>query len=586
MNITRRTLFLCAVGFTLAACQTLPETPVDDAMDDMAEEVAEPVTPAEPPAPIVYGNFTKDQLNRTILNELGGQRGHLPEAAEDYYSLAIETRDLSIIRRAAQFAAATNDGPRVVELSRLWIERDPSAQEPHLLIAYQLLEQGRMEEAMRHIGEVLALGGNVDFTTITSRTQYLPPQARNQLIESFLELHAQFPERRAVHYSLIQLLEQSDRAEEAMTQLLEYRERHGNSSRIMLLQAQLLLKLGRVDDAVGVLAAGIEAYPENRLLRFNYGRILVQTERLVEAREQFALLAVMAPDDNETLYSLALLDLELNAPDSAKTLLNKLLQANYRVNEAHYYLGYIGQTEGTNAEAIEHFKQVGTDYVNYLNAQRQAIRLMVEEGELEAAHEWVSTVAAGNPELELMLVSVETDALMNAGHQELAETLLSTNIEKHPGNVDLLFARALLSEQMGDMAKSEADLRRIIELQPTDARALNHLGYTLADRTTRYDEALGLLQRAIAASPEDPAIIDSLGWVLFKLGRYEESLSNLQKAFEVFPDPEVAAHLGEVLWVMGRQRDANRIWDASLRDNPGSDILLRTIERLRSRQGS
>ena len=584
MNMTRRTLFLCAVGFTLAACQTLPEAPaVDDAIADTVEQNPAPV---EPPPPIVYGNFTKDQLNRTILNELGGQRGYLPEAAEDYYGLAIETRDLAIIRRAAQFAAASNDGPRVTELSRLWIERDPGAQEPHLLIAYQLLEQGSMDEAMHHIGEVLTLGGNVDFTTITSRTQYLPPQARSQLIDSFVELHAQFPERRAVHYSLIQLLEQSDRAEEAMAQLLEYRERHGNSSRIMLLQAQLLLKLGRVEDAVSVLAAGIEAYPENRLLRFNYGRILVQTERLEDAREQFSLLAVMAPDDNETLYSLALLDLELESVESAKTLLNKLLQANYRVNEAHYYLGYIGQTEGNNSEAIEHFKQVGADYTNFLNAQRQAIRLMVLEGQLDAAHEWVGSVAAGKPELELMLVSVETDALMSTGHLEQAETLLSSSIEKHPENVDLLFARALLSEQMGDMPKSEADLRRIIELQPEDARALNHLGYTLADRTTRYEEALGLLERAIAASPEDPAIMDSVGWALFKVGRYEEALSYLQKAFEVFPDPEVAAHLGEVLWSMGHQRDANRIWDASLRDNPDSEILRRTTERLRARQGS
>ena len=569
----------------MAACQSLPVS--DDAPIDTpaAIEVAAP-TPTNPPAPIVYGNFTKDQLNRAILNELGGQRGHLPDAAEDYYALAKETRDLAIIRRAAQFASANDDSARVVELAGMWMEKDPSAQEPHLLISFQLLEEGRLEEAMEHIGSVLALGGNVDFTSITSRTQFLPPGARARLIESFRELRNKFPEERSVHYSLIQLLEQSELAEEAMTELMSYRDLHGNSSRIMLLQAQLMLKLERLDDAVAVLAAGIEAYPENRLLRFNYGRILVQTRKLEEAREQFALLAVMAPDDYETLYSLALLDLELDSPDTAKQLLMRLVQANYRLNDAHYYLGYIGQDQGNIEEAIEHFKQVGTDSVNFLNAHRQVIRLLVEQGELAQAHQWAVSIAAGRPELELMFTTVETDALMNTGHFDLAEALLDNAIAKSPDNVDLLFARSLLSDRMGNATKSEQTLRRIIELQPNDSRAYNQLGYALADGPNRHEEALELLERAIEISPDDPAIIDSLAWAQYKLGRYEEALANLQRAYAAFPDPEVAAHLGEVLWAMGRQRDANRVWEASLADNPNAEIIIKTIERLRSRQGS
>lgn len=588
MNYSRRFLLLCSIGFALAACQSLPAPSETDTQASAATEVAAPtpVPPPAAPAPIVYGTFTKDQLNRTILNELGAQRGHLPDAAQDYYTLAKETRDLAIIRRAAQFASANEDSERVIELARLWMEKDPSAQEPHLLISFQLLEEGRLEEAMEHIGNVLALGGNVDFTSITSRTQYLPPGARARLIESFKELRTKFPQERSVHYSLIQLLEQSDLAQEAMTELMSYREANGNSSRIMLLQAQLLLKLERLDDAVAVLADGIDAYPENRLLRFNYGRILVQIRKLEEAREQFALLAVMAPDDYETLYSLALLDLELDSPDTAKQLLIRLIQANYRLNDAHYYLGYIGQNQDNTAEAIEHFKLVGTDSVNFLNAHRQVIRLLIEQGELEQAHEWAVSLAAGRPELELMLTTVETDALMNSGHLELAEELLDNAIAKNPDNVDLLFARSFLSDRMNDKAKSEQILRHIIELQPGDSRALNQLGYALADGPNRHDEALVLLERAIEISPDDPAIIDSLAWAQYKLGRYEEALANLKRAYAAFPDPEVAAHLGEVLWAMGRQSDANRVWESSLADNPNAEIITKTIERLRSRQGS
>lgn len=584
MNNSQRLFVLCSLGITLAACQSLPEQ-----AEALSESASAPsVEAAAPPEPeaIVYGNFTKEQLNRTIINELGGQRGHLPDAAQDYYELAKETRDLAIIRRAAQFAAATNDTARVVELAQLWIERDASAREPHLLLSYQLLEAGYLEQAMGHIGTVLELGGNIDFTTITSRTQYLPTAARARLIESFKGLLSKFPEERAVHYSLIQLLEQSDRADEAMTQLLAYRDLHGNSSRIMLLQAQLLLKLERLDDAVAILATGIEEYPENRLLRFNYGRILVQTRQLEDAREQFALLAVMAPDDYETIYSLALLDLELDSIETAKQLLTRLVHANYRLNESHYYLGYIAQNQNEPRVAIGHFKQVGTDSANFLNAQRQVIRTLVIEGDLEEAHQWVMSISAGRPELEVALLSVETEALMSSGRLELAEALLTNTIAKNPENIDLLFARAVLNERLGDLAKAEKDLRLIIELQPNESRALNHLGYTLAERGERLDEALALLERAVAIAPEDPAIIDSLAWAQYKLGHLEEALHNLERAFESFPDPEVAAHLGEVLWVMGRQREANRVWTSILRDNPDSQIILDTIERLKARQGS
>jgi len=210
----------------------------------------------------------------------------------------------------------------------------------------------------------------------------------------------------------------------------------------------------------------------------------------------------------------------------------------------------------------------------------------VLEERFDEAHALVLSVSEGRPELEIMLVAVEVDALMSTNQLERADALLSATLEIYADNVDLLFARALLSDRQGNLARAEEDLRRIIALEPQNATALNQLGYTLADRTDRHEEALALLERAIAADPEDPAIIDSLAWAQYKLGRYEEALANLERAFAVFPDAEVAAHLGEVLWMMGRQDDANRVWNEALRERPDSAILLNTIERLRNGAGS
>ena len=582
MNRFCPALLTLSIALALGACQS---TTVAELPEPEAAPVA--VTAPEPtPAPIEYGSFTTEQLNRALLNELAGQRGYLPEAAQDYYALALETRDLAVIRRASQFASAAGDTDTMIALGRLWLEIEPESEEAHLVLAFQLLEAGMLEESIEHMGQILALGGDIDFSVITARTQYLTPDQRGMLLAQFQTLHARFPEHQTLHYAVMQLLEQSDQHEEAMAELTVYKERHGNSARLTLMEAQLLLQLNQLDRTIALLEEGIATYPDNRLMRFNFGRILVQVGRLEEARVEFQQLAQMEPDDYETLYSLALLELELDSLDAARSYLIRILNAGVRLNESHYYLGYIDENQGRPADAINHYLQVGTEFTNFLNAQRQAVRLLVLEERFDEAHALVLSVSEGRPELEIMLVAVEVDALMSSNQLERADALLSATLEIYADNVDLLFARSLLSDRQGNLARAEEDLRRIIALEPQNATALNQLGYTLADRTDRHEEALALLERAIAADPEDPAIIDSLAWAQFKLGRYEEALANLERAYAVFPDAEVAAHLGEVLWMMGRRNEAERVWENALRERPDSTILLNTIERLRNGAGS
>ena len=582
MNRFCPALLTLSIALALSACQSTPEAQLP-APEDVTAAVTEP---APAPEPIEYGSFTTEQLNRALLNELAGQRGYLPEAAQDYYALALETRDLAVIRRASQFASAAGDTETMIAVGRLWLEIEPASEEAHLVLAFQLLEAGMLEESIEHMGQILALGGELDFSVISARSQYLTPEQRGMLLAQFQLLHSRFPEHETLHYAVMQLLEQSDQHAQAMEELTAYKERHGNSARLTLMEAQLLLQLDQLDRTIALLEEGIETYPDNRLMRFNFGRILVQVGRLEEARVQFQQLAQMEPDDYETLYSLALLELELDSLDAARSYLIRILNAGVRMNESHYYLGYIDENQGRAAEAIDHYLQVGTEFTNFLNAQRQAVRLLVLEERFDEAHALVLSVSEGRPELEIVLVAVEVDALMNTGQLERADALLSATLGIYADNVDLLFARALLSDRQGNLARAEEDLRRIIALEPQNATALNQLGYTLADRTDRHEEALALLERAIAADPEDPAIIDSLAWAQYKLGRYEEALANLQRAFAVFPDAEVAAHLGEVLWMMGRHDDANRVWNEALRERPDSAILLNTIERLRNGAGS
>lgn len=582
---------LLGLSISLAACQGTEVPPaateeVAEAADSPAvaesAEGAEVAEATAAPEPVTYSNFTVDELTRALLNEVGGQRGYLPDAARDYYALALETGDIGIIRRASQFASAMGDTEALVTLGRMWAEQEPAAIEPHLVLSYQLLESGRLEEAVVHMRQVLDLGGRIDFTNISSRAERLSPAQRQPLITALRTLREEYPDLRSLHYSLILLLEQNETPALAMEELLAYRDTYGESARVMLVEAQLLLQQDKIEETLQVLAEGVETYPDNRLMRFNYGRVLVQADDLQGARAQFEALSEIAPEDHETMYSLALIDLELDNPERAKPLLTRLLHARYRADDSNFYLGIVAEREGNPETAIAHYQAVSQNGSNFVAAQRLAVRLLISEGRLEEAHEWVLAVSEGNPRLQILLATVETDALLAAGHIERAEAMLTQLIDRYPQDTDLLFARALVSERLGNMPKAELDLRRIIDLEPQDARALNHLGYTLADTTDRYEEALELLERAAALEPDDPAIIDSLGWAQYKLGYYEEALENLQRAYAAFPDHEVAAHLGEVLWALGRQREANRIWEEALDERPDSDLLKSVMTRLRS----
>jgi len=554
-----------------------------------AQTVDTPASPQHSSAaaePVKYGSFTRDQLTQAILSELGGQRGHYDSATQSYYELAIETRDAGIIRRALQFASATGESANVLELAELWSSITPDDIEPQLLLGYQFLETGQFEQALRHMTRVIELGGNVDFTALTARTQDIPVAQRTAIRNKISELRQLWPQELSLHYALIELLDQEGNTATALSELEKLEKQVGESPQTFLVHAQLQQKLGRSDAAMQTLRRGVERYAESRLLRFSYAQVLVAAGDLTAAREQFIILARQEPEDFETLYSLALLNLEMEAYDEARSIFSRMIDVGYRNNESRFYMGYINETQGQINAAIGQYRQVQMDSNNFLNAQRQVIRLLISQQRFDEAREWAASLTAGQPRLTDLFVTIEADALMRAEEYDRAEQLLDNAILRTPDNTDLLFARTLLHERLGDMAAAEIDLRRIIELEPNDARALNHLGYTLADRTERHQEALVLIERAVTISPDDPAIIDSLGWVLFKLNRYEEALFNLNRAYELFPDHEVAAHLGEVLWVMGRQREAVQVWDEALRQHPDSELLREVMGRLTSEASS
>ncbi|TFH74778.1 tetratricopeptide repeat protein [Gammaproteobacteria bacterium LSUCC0112] len=569
----------------MVACSTLI-APDGDATQETAISPESTVSAATESSvvveeePVEYGNFTLEQLEIALLSELGGMRGYLPQAAEGYYELALETGDLNIIRRASEFVSASGNTEALNQLAKLWTSKDPQAMEPHLLLGYQLMEEGLYGQALPHLAAVMELGGQVDFTAMSARTYTLENRQRAIIISQLQDMVTRHPDEPTLYFAIAQMYDQSSMSEQAAQWLQTGREKFGDSPRTYLIEAQLLQNMGRAEQAETVLISAVKQYPDHRLLRYSLAQLLVQNNKLAEAALEFEYIMQREPRDFETLYSLVLINLELEEYNKAEPRLRELIGAGHRMNEANYYLAIILEDRNAIDEAINRYQQINRQSNAYLTAQRQILRLLVQLERFQDAKNWSQQLANSDARLAPVMPTLEAEALMNADQNERARDVLDQALSSFPDNIDLLFARALLAERFDDMALVEQDLRRIIDLDPQNARALNHLGYAMTLRTDRYQEAIDLISRALAVTPDDPAIIDSLGWVQYKLGLLDESIVNLRRAYALFPDHEVAAHLGEVLWVNGQLDEAIDVWETSLEEFPNSEFIMEAMRRL------
>lgn len=579
--LSKHSLTVLLLSGLLACTSATAPPPPPAANEEIAALEAETMEADTVEEEIEYGSFSEGQLYEAIISELGAQRGDLEEAGDNYLDLAMETRDLGIILRAVQFASVNGDVNALMQLGLLWAEVEPENPQPHLSLAFQFLENGNYNQALSHMARVIDLGGEIDFTALAARTGRLNQQERQSLIENLRQLSREFEDVDTIRIALVQLLAQNGRFDEALEEMELVLSTSELTPNMVLLHGQILQNQDDPEGALRVMRNGVREFADDKSLRLSYARLLIQNDQFEDAQEQFAIIVEQDPEDWETLYSVALLDMELEDFDSAIVNLEKLIAADQRFDEAQYYLGFIYQQQDEIEQSIEHYRQVRIGTNNYLAAQQEATRHSIALGELDDAHAWLVRQSSGQPRLEILFTTIESGLLIQADYIVEAKSLLDNALNRFPNEADLLFARVLYYDSQSDREGSERDLRQIIRMQPDDSRALNHLGYMLADQTTRYDEALELIERAIAISPDDPAIIDSLGWAQYKVGRYEEALANLRRAFAVFPDHEVASHVGEVLWMMGREDEANQIWQDALETRPDSELIREVINRLR-----
>ena len=401
---------------------------------------------------------------------------------------------------------------------------------------------------------------------------------RAGLLQSFNRLQAKYPDNSQLQFGKALLLQQNGQPQEAL-ELLEQQPSKDRPIASILLHARLLQSLERNDEALPLLEKGIEQYPDDKRLRLTYARLLVAEDRLDEAKGEFASLLQQNPDDDDLRFSLALVCLEAKAWKEAIVYLEELVERGSHSEAAHYNLARAYEELGDTASALIEYALVGPGN-DYLPAQARQSELLFKAQRAEEAAERLRQARESQPDYAIQLYLIEAEAWSKQQDTERAWQLIQQGLEQFPEDLNLLYTRAMLAEKRDDLALLERDLRFILEREPDNAMALNALGYTLADRTTRYAEAKQLIEQAHQLNPEDPAVLDSLGWVNYRLGNLDEAERLLRRALQEFPDHEVAAHLGEVLWAQGKQKEARKLWREALKQQPDSPILRSTLLRL------
>ncbi len=525
--------------------------------------------------------LTEDILYRILVAEIAGQRNQLDISVSNYLELAYLTRDPELAGRATRVAVYARDDTAAKEAARLWIEIDPDNSDAHQVLAVIAVRQDETDKALEHLGIVLKSSGQG-----TSLSQQLWMVANllgrekdrvnvKAILEELIVGERDNPDVLFAYAQVLTRLAELTRAREVLERVLLLMPENENAA---MAYVAVLNRQGHENEALLWLQNLLREDEDNFNLRIFYARFLTDLERFGDAREQFEILTAQDPKNSNVLLSLGLLCLQQNKLDDAESYFIRLSETQGHADDAGYYLGRIAEEKSDFQKAGDWYQGVSSGN-NYFDAQMRVGVLLGKQNKLEEARTHLSGIKTRNDQEINILVQVEAEMLSNARRYEDALVIYDKALQDEY-DADLLYSRAMLAEKMDRLDILERDLRAILAEDPKNARALNALGYTLADRTSRYDEAHEYIRQALEISPNDFYILDSMGWVLYRQGRLDEAIEFLDKALAARNDPEIAAHLGEVLWVRGDKEAAQEVWDTALEQTPDDDRLRKVINRL------
>ena len=581
MSVSKKTLFAWLPVLALAACAQAPTK--TGAAGAVSSDPPPPRTSAQAKADAALPDvdLTPGLLYELMAAEVANQRGASVIAYSKFMELAERTRDPRLARRAAEIAAEDRDDEKGLRALTQWVQTDPDNVEARLNLARLLLAAGRGDEAAPHLEKLLANGG-ISVTDLFAQINRL--LARNPDRKSTLTiiqgLAAKYPKVAEARLAVARAAAAAGEDDLAISEARAAVKLKPDWELPVLLSAQLLSKRSAAESSVE-LKKFIDDNPKAIEVQLAYARSLYGEKKFPEALAEFKRIERASPGNPDVLYPLALLALDARDYGNAETYLKKLLDGDTRDrNPIYLYLGQAAEEQKKYAEARDWWREVSRGD-QYFAAQARIAQSFAKEGKMDQARSFLHSVVATNNQQRVQVILAEAQILRDANQNREAFDLLQQGLDKLPNHPDLLYESAMTAEKLSRLDVQESQLKKLIQIKPDYAHAYNALGYSLADRNERLGEARDLIEKALKIAPDDAAIIDSMGWVLYRLGDLPRAVELLRKAYEARPDAEVAAHLGEVLWQMNRKSEAERVWRDALAKAPDDEMLKNTMKRLK-----
>lgn len=576
MMILKRSILVFSL--LLAACVHAPQ----QAASAPAAPTAETENPVAEDAALSLPSLelNRDMLYEFLLGDIAGQRGNQDLAVQIYLDLANETQDPRVARRAAQLAMEAHMAEQAVASLKLWMKLEPSSRHAKQLLTMMLLTGGRLEEAKPYLEGMLSSAPEQAGNTLMQIYSMLARHPDKQEAFGLMRDLAQpYPQVAEGHLVLAQAALAAGERARALEEVRKARALRPDWEGTVQLEAQLL-KQDSPQQALAMLKQYLDAHAGADEVRLLYGRMLMEQKQYVSARAEFQRLLDAHPDNADLAFAVAMLSLEMGELDKAESGLQQALAKGKKdEGTVYYYLGQLSEAKKNEEEALNNYRQVkGGEHV--FDANLRVVYLLYKTGKLDEARESLHRAMAGNNQQRVQLLLIEAQLLHESRQTAAAYDVLVQGLDKLPSHPDLLYQAAMLADQLGKHDVFERMMRKLIEIRPDSAQAYNALGYSLLDRNERVEEGMRLVEKASQLAPDDAAIMDSVGWGHYRMGNLEQGLKFLRRAYSANPDPEIAAHLGEVLWMQGVKDQAKKIWGDALKAHPGNPILQGTMKRL------
>lgn len=577
MKSLKRPLLLILLS-TLAACAaTQPPTAAQPPADASAPAAAVPVAD-DARYPKVA--LTPELLFGILASEIAAQRGVVGSAAVTELTLAKQTRDPRLAERAAQFALISGNLSVADEALHLWLSTEPDSVPAHEQLIVVSLRTGKLAESRRLITEVLAKQPDLAVPVFVELARQSPTLTdKAGAYEMVNALAAPYPDLPEARFALLTTAALAGGHQDVVDREFDRLAVLAPKWDLPVAWQADQLRKADPEAAIVFLKKELARRPDASLeLKMAYPRLLVAQRRFPEARAAFESLLKQAPRQPDLLYASGLLAFQLGDLPAAQRYLEGALAEHYPdADFVKYSLGQIAEAQNDLPTAAGWYEQVG-EGAQYLPSQLRLAFIEAHNGEADQAIARLGRLE-GSADERVQLTLAQAEIAREAKRADEAYQLLTRALRTQPKQPDLLYERALIADIRKDTPSAEHDLRLVLKQQPDNQQALNALGYILTTRTTRYQEAYDLIARALKIEPDNAMIIDSMGWVLFKLGKSEESLPYLQRAYTLLPDQEVAAHYGEVLWSLGRQDEARTLWSKARQATTEHPELDETMRR-------